>query len=71
MTGGAQEGRQKCTGTPSSSLEASLKIPDIVREKSKNHENLEFFGIMKKSLLLEEILPGNKIDTTNAFLDIS
>ena len=31
-------------------LKASWKLPDDVREKSKFHENLDFFDVMKKPI---------------------
>ena len=31
-------------------LEACCKLPEDFREKSKFHENLDFFGVMKKPI---------------------
>ena len=48
-----------------------LKLPDNFWEKSKFHENLHVFGVMKKPMRQYNFFYNAQTDTTGAFLDNS
>ena len=57
---------------PGDALEAFPKLPrwpQAAFEKSRNFMKISIFGVMPRTYAYMEILSGNAIDTTDAFLD--